>query len=320
MILAGIVIVAVVFFVRNENQKTRATLTRVGEETRQGINEAREMPSEILQEMIEIIKDGGDDESVEKENTPDDLVSDLFDLGREVMKTADDVVQEVMGLDVDEERKLGAIVNREVRAAHRVVDPPGMQQRIEKLAEPLLASRDRKGIEYTFTIVEDESVNAFALPGGYIYLHTGILDFVANDVELQSILGHEIGHVDLKHCVNGFTAVVRSDQISGGVATIPVSALYNFYHLQFSEEDEFAADKYSYLRMRKLGHSKEAALSCERHMIEYHESLGITNSEDDPDSIPEVLEKEFHDHFRTHPPSRERLKMLERITIPGIDD
>ena len=87
-----------------------------------------------------------------------------------------------------------------------------------------------------------------------------------------------------------------------------------------NEEDEFAADKYSYIRMRKIGHSKEAALSCERHMIEYHESLGIATSEEDPDSIPEVIEKEFHDHFRTHPPSRERLKMLEQLIIPGIDD
>ncbi len=320
-----ILIITAFFLIREENKKTRETLEKIGPQAvREGVAEAKktakEIPSVILDEMLDIIREGTDDKSSNNHNTPKDIVSGVFDLGREVIKTAEGVVQEVIGLDEDEEIALGETVHGQVLKAHKIVSSPGIQGRIKKLAEPLLAIRDRKGIPYTFTVVEDESVNAFALPGGHIYIHTGLLDFVASDVELQYVLGHEIGHVDLKHCVNRLTLAVRAALATGGLAAIPVSQLYNLYALQFSVDDEFEADKYGFIRLVKLGHSKEAALSFERHMLEHYESLGIATSKKDPHSIPEVLEHEFRNHFRTHPPSKERLKALESLKIPGVDD
>ena len=318
-------VIGVFILLRKENQKTRETLEKIGPETvQEGVKEAKktakEIPSVILNEMLDIIGSGTDDKGSNKQNTPKDIVTGVFDLGREVIKTTEDVIQQVIGLGDDEENELGESVHKQVLKAHKVVNSPAKQQRIEKLAEPLLAIRERKGIPYTFTIVKDDSVNAFALPGGYIYLHTGLLNFVTNDAELQYVLGHEIGHVDLKHCANSFTLAVRAAQVTGGLATIPVSQLYNLYALQFSENDEFEADKYGFIRMRKIGHSREASLSFERHMIEHHKSLGITTSKDNSTSIPEILANEFHNHFRTHPPTEERLKALEELEIPGIDN
>ena len=113
---------------------------------------------------------------------------------------------------------------------------------------------------------------------------------------------------------------MTAGEFTGGAASVPVAELYNFYALQFSEDDEFEADKYSYIVMRENGHSKKEALSGLRHLIEYHKSLGIATSEEDPETIPAVLEQEFHNHFRTHPPTEERVKKLEALKIEGIDD
>ena len=325
IVVIALVILVAVFLGYREIRKARETLEKIGPQAvREGVTEAKktakEMPSIVLDEMVDIIKKGTGDAGGSSKNTPKDLVSGVFDLGREIIKTADDVIQEVIGLGDEEENELGEVMHKQVLKAHKVVSSPEIQGRIKKLAEPLLAIRDRQGIPYTFTIVEDESVNAFALPGGHIYIHTGLLDFVASDVELQYVLGHEIGHVDLKHCANRFTLAVRAAQLTGGLATIPVSQLYNLYALQFSEDDEFEADKYGFILMRNIGHSREASLSFGRHMIEHYESLGIATSKDDPNSIPEVLEHEFRNHFRTHPPSKERLKALESLRIPGVDN
>lgn len=306
----------------DKEQETRGPTEEAADEDDQqvadkGTDEVKETPMVVLSDLLDIFKGGTGDSSGDQ---PTDPISAVLDLARKAVKTGETIVQEAIGLDVDEENELGAAVHKHILETHKVVDSSETQARIQKLANPLLAKRTRTGINYTFTIVEDDSINAFALPGGYVYVHTGLLKFVINDAELQSVLGHEIGHVDLKHCVNSYTLGIRAAQATSGAGEMPVSELYNFYELQFREDDEFEADKYGYINMRKLGHSKEAALSFDRRMIDYYKSHGIETGQQDAENIPERIGQEFDNHFRTHPPSEERLKRLEALKIPGIDD
>ena len=69
-----------------------------------------------------------------------------------------------------------------------------------ELQRPSLRICRRKTMHYTFTIVDDPAVNAFSHLGGFVYVHTGLLKMARQDWELEFVLAHEIGHVDLKHC------------------------------------------------------------------------------------------------------------------------
>jgi len=235
------------------------------------------------------------------------------------LKTADDVAQEKFGLNVEEEKEIGEKVHQLIIRERQVADLPESQQRIERLAKPILETLERPRISYTFTIIDDDSINAFALPGGYIYVHTGLLDFVKTDPELQFVLGHEIGHVDLKHCIRNFTFAVRAAQASGGLAELPVQVVYNQYSLQFSEDSEFEADAYGFVRLVKFGRTRREALRFPSRLIEFHKSEGVATSQEKAKSVPDAMRQGFMNHFRTHPPSEDRLKKLEAIKIPGTD-
>jgi predicted Zn-dependent protease len=66
----------------------------------------------------------------------------------------------------------------------------------------LAAGSERPDLPWTFRVVDDPSVNAFALPGGFIYVTRGIMAHLTNEAELAAVLGHEIGHVTARHSVN----------------------------------------------------------------------------------------------------------------------
>src|SRR5579864_3177100 len=75
---------------------------------------------------------------------------------------------------------------------------------VNEVGQLLLSNLRRPGIAYQFHLVESADVNAFALPGGQIFVTSGTLDFVESEAELAAVLGHEISHVDLRHCVERY--------------------------------------------------------------------------------------------------------------------
>ena len=80
-------------------------------------------------------------------------------------------------------------------------EDPGVQAYVNRLGQELAALSERPGLPWTFTVLDDPVVNAFALPGGYVYVTRGILTHLGSEAELVSVLGHEIGHVTGRHGV-----------------------------------------------------------------------------------------------------------------------
>lgn len=87
-------------------------------------------------------------------------------------------------------------------AAAVPVAPPqdsSLQTYVDRVGARVATHGGRKDIVYRFTVREDSTLNAFALPGGYIYVNTGLLLFVKSEDELAMVLGHEISHIELRH-------------------------------------------------------------------------------------------------------------------------
>jgi predicted Zn-dependent protease len=120
-------------------------------------------------------------------------------------------------ISTDDEIAMGRGVAREVEKQHRLSKDPALTRRVEAMGEGLATFSGRTGIEYTFRVIDDDDlVNAFAAPGGWVYVTTGLLETVASDDELACVIGHEIAHVAAKHSVMQF----QSRAIAAGVLTV----------------------------------------------------------------------------------------------------
>ena len=94
-----------------------------------------------------------------------------------------------------EELAIGQQQDVEIRREMGVYDDQALQRYVSEIGQDLARASHRPNLPWTFTIVDSPAINAFALPGGYIYVTRGILAYLDDEAELAGVLGHEIGHV-----------------------------------------------------------------------------------------------------------------------------
>jgi len=125
-----------------------------------------------------------------------------------------------------EERALGEAFMRAIRARLAVVDDPLVEQYVQSLGYRLVASTDRLDLGFTFFVVEDESLNAFAAPGGFVGMNAGLIVATRSESELASVLAHEIAHVTQRHIVRAIDHANRSSLpvLAGVLAAVVIGA------------------------------------------------------------------------------------------------
>ena len=101
-----------------------------------------------------------------------------------------------------QEIQLGQQAAREAEASIGLVDDPALQAYVQRVGSTLAAQSERPNLPWSFKVVDDATPNAFALPGGPIYVTRGLLALMDSEAELASVLGHEIGHVTARHSVS----------------------------------------------------------------------------------------------------------------------
>jgi len=116
--------------------------------------------------------------------------------------------RELALLSEADELRLGQENDAVVRKQYGVYANARLQAYVQQVGEHLAAQSHRPQLKYSFTILDTPDVNAFALPGGYIYITRGILAYLNSEAELAAVLGHEIGHVTARHAVRQYSAAV----------------------------------------------------------------------------------------------------------------
>lgn len=213
--------------------------------------------------------------------------------------------QEIILYSSDREVNIGKNVARQVEKEYELVINPLVVERIDKIARKIIAVAERRDIEFyvrTIKAKEEEKedgadINAFSLPGGYVYLYDGLVDFADNDDQLACVIAHEIGHIVAKHGIKrlqaqmGYTLLalasmgVGDAELARGVNAAFVSAL-----VAYSQEDEFLADKLGIRYAQRAGYNPRA-------MIEFLQKLKDKQRKD-PLRAKSI--------FRTHPYFSER--------------
>jgi len=102
----------------------------------------------------------------------------------------------------EQDVQLGKESAAEVEKKMKVIDSPELQAYIATVGKKLTSSPDAGEFPYTFKVVVDKSINAFALPGGPMYIHTGLIAAADNESQMAGVMAHEVSHVALRHGTN----------------------------------------------------------------------------------------------------------------------
>lgn len=186
-----------------------------------------------------------------------------------------------------------------------------IQRYVASLGQQVARVGERPGLPWSFAVVDEPIVNAFALPGGPIFISRGILAHMNSEAQLVSVLGHEVGHVTAKHSVNQISKqqllgglltvgmVVRPElQQYGGIASQGLGVLF----LKYGRDDEIEADALGFRYMTRIGYDP-------REMAEMFKTLDRMSGSGTR-GTPEWLS--------THPDPGNRVeKTGERITEAG---
>jgi predicted Zn-dependent protease len=101
----------------------------------------------------------------------------------------------------EQEISLGRQANARILKETPVYENPELEKLVQQVGEELASHSHRPELFYRFTVLDSTAINAFALPGGYIYITRGLLAYLNSEAELAAVLGHEIGHVTARHSV-----------------------------------------------------------------------------------------------------------------------
>lgn len=112
------------------------------------------------------------------------------------------------------ERRIGESIMREIRRDPDYVDDPEIRDYVQSVGYRLVAASGEKGQEFEFFVVRDRTVNAFAMPGGFIGIHTGLLLAAQTESEFASVMGHEVAHVLQRHAARQFESQSRVSKMS----------------------------------------------------------------------------------------------------------
>lgn len=216
-----------------------------------------------------------------------------------------------------QEIQLGAKMHQEVLQEYAALDNPALQAYVSEIGQRLARQSHRPQLPWRFTVVDSPAVNAFAVPGGGIYITRGILAYLNSEAELAGVLAHEIGHVTARHGVRqqstataaGLGAMLGSILVPGlnnrGGATLLQSIAYSIT-AGYGREHELQSDRLGAQYLAQAGYAPQAMIDL----------IGVLKNQELFDA--ELAKKEgreprrYHGTFATHPGNDERLKQVVR--------
>ncbi|MGA2631780.1 MAG: M48 family metallopeptidase [Terriglobia bacterium] len=181
----------------------------------------------------------------------------------------------------EEEMAMGRSSAEEIEKTQPLLSDATLQAYVEKVGQRVAQASRRKELQYHFRVVNNPSVNAFSLPGGYVYVDRGLLDFVETESELAGVLAHEVGHVVAYHSMNdvarrwlvdrvmyeGQKAGLLNDQQIHDVLKQYGGPALLFVDRKFSREEENEADLLGIYNEARAGWDPAGLVAFLRRLI-----------------------------------------------------
>ena len=225
--------------------------------------------------------------------------------------------QDFVMMSENQEISLGKKYHAQVLQQTPAYNDQELQNYVQRIGDSLSIKSHRPNLFYRFTVLDSPDINAFALPGGYIYINRGLMAYLSSEEELAAVLGHEIGHVTARHSVRQysqsqlmsiFSAAVQinSGRTAGDIVGVASGALLAGY----GREMELEADELGAEYLYQDGYSTEGmmkVLSVLKDQEIYSKELAKRRGQEPIN---------YHGIFASHPSNDKRLKeILEEVNI-----
>lgn len=210
-------------------------------------------------------------------------------------------------LSPSDEQAIGDELMRQLRQHLPLADDPEITAYIDELGQRLAAHSDMPGLRFTFFVVEDDNINAFAMPGGYIGINSGLLDAARSESELAAVMAHEIAHVTQRHIARHYASAQRLNLQSA--AALLAAVLIGAYDPQAG----------SAAAMAGIGGTLQQQLNYSRAFEREADRVGLrilARSGLDPQGMPGFFERLLEasryrerapEYLSTHPLTENRL-------------
>ena len=219
-------------------------------------------------------------------------------------------------VSTQQELELGRQYAAEINQQLPIVEDAAIERYINQLGTRIQGQPGTRDIPYTFYVVNSGQVNAFAIPGGHVYLNRGLIERSERLAELAGVVAHEIGHVEARHGVEqmqraqaanaGYAvATILLGQEPEGAAGAAVQVGAQAYFAHHSREDELEADSIGVRLVRDVGIDPRGIVSFFQKLIE------------DRERAPSTLEQ----WFSTHPLTEERIDDVRALIaeLPPVE-
>ena len=235
----------------------------------------------------------------------------VLEMWGDLVRDADQVAMKAAPVPMAEEIALGQRLSESMKG--QWTEDPVLTAYVTGVAQPLKAFVRRKEMPYHFHVVDSPQVNAFALPGGEIYVFRGLLEFVESESELAAVLGHEMSHVDLKHCVDRYRYELSLKSAGAGDLGQIVDMSRRLATVVYSQFQEVEADTQAMRICIDTRYDPEAAPRLFARMGATMEGGGKPREKTPAGEVAGSTARLLSDYFRSHPRSENRSKRLEEL-------
>ncbi|MEX1032006.1 MAG: M48 family metalloprotease [Cellvibrionaceae bacterium] len=212
------------------------------------------------------------------------------------------------------EIEIGKEMHEKLMASAPVYDSEELQAYVNEIGQKIAQRADRPDLSYTFTIIDSPDINAFALPGGFVYINRGLIGYLQSEAQLAAVLAHEIGHITARHGVRRDSAqkgagvgtgilsvlsvLTTGTNVVGDVAGLYASAAV----MGYGREMELEADRFGAQYLYTSGYDPQAMVEV-IGVLKDHERFMRLKAQDQGQK-----RQTYHGVFSSHPRNDQRLR------------
>jgi predicted Zn-dependent protease len=217
-------------------------------------------------------------------------------------------------LSDDEEMRIGnELAQQYISAQPDQTAEMAAMERYVNLVGTRVATHARRKLNFRFHLIADANlINAFALPGGHVFVGQGLLDQVTSEDELAFVLGHEVEHIDHYHAVERVQIEAQLKNLNldivAAVGQIPMS----LWQVGYSKQQEFEADREGLRIAAAAGYSPQGAINLLERWTKLHSEY-VIHSETPADELSRLAIDGLSGYFRSHPLPSERLAQVNEV-------
>jgi predicted Zn-dependent protease len=209
--------------------------------------------------------------------------------------------QESYFISEEQEIAIGKNITNSIIEQKKLIVDKNLVNFVRNIGDKVAAASDRKELSYNFYILDEKEMNAFAIPGGYIFVNKGLVDKL-NEDELAFVLAHEIGHVAARHSLKRLQAALGVNILmsialgssSQAAARQGAGIIYSVVENGYSRQDELLADYLGAKYIKRAGYDPHGAIAALKKLQN------------------EIKDNASFSFLSSHPATKERIKQLEK--------